>query len=624
MCGIVGILNRDESPVRQEKLVEGVKALKSRGPDANGTYVDRFCGLGHTRLAIIDLQAAANQPMHGPDREMSIVFNGEIYNFAELRKELEAEGARFRTESDTEVVLVGYQHWGEALFRRLNGIFAFAIWCKRDQRLVLVRDRLGIKPLYVCETERSFYFASEPKGILSTEPNLPRRLSRQAFGEFLYFGVPLSSRTMFDGIEQVPPGTFVVWEGNRRREERYWHPSETEEQTVLDGESLILETRNKIEQAVKRQLVADVPVSIFLSGGIDSSAIAAFAARHYQGKLTAFSASFDFNDLPSEARAAKNVAKQFGLDHHELEIAGSTLPETIERLVEAHDAPFADAANLPLFLMCEKIRGSFKVVLQGDGGDELFGGYNRYPVLSKLARWRLFALMTKPFRFLFDPKKQRFLECFDTGHSGRRMGRLLTMEQESNSPWRILTEPGRQWIDAHDPMEFYMEMGRLYASKDAAQAMLYTDLSIILPNVFLEKVDKATMASSVEARVPLLDNELVTHALSIPSKHKLGPGTQKWLLKKSLEGVVPHEILYAKKRGFGVPYGNWLGGPLWDFLNDQLSGFLKDHDAMVSRPVVEQLLRQKREGGSQHDFLLWKLLNLAIWFKQYRVSHMTS
>ena len=392
MCGIAGMVYRDGRPVDRGLVRRMGACLRHRGPDDEGEYTGGGAGIAHTRLSIIDLSESGRQPMRSDDGRYVVAYNGEVYNFRELRHTLERCGHEFRGRSDTEVVLRAFIEWGESSFAKLEGMFAMAVWDNAERRLHLVRDRFGIKPLYYHADAESLVFGSEIKALLASG-EVGRDIDWRGLHEYLYYNTALGERTMFAGVRKLLPGHVLTLDDAGVRVEQYCSIFDVE--AVEDDYATAVErVRELLERAVRDHLVSDVPVGVFLSGGIDSSAITAFAARHYGGRLKTFSAGFDFDRGVNELPKARKVAEHFGTDHHELHVSGGDVAGVIERLVRCHDQPFGDAANIPLFLLCEQLGDGNKVILQGDGGDEVFGGYKVHSLMA-IERWAtLFARAT--------------------------------------------------------------------------------------------------------------------------------------------------------------------------------------------------------------------------------------
>ncbi|WP_414660866.1 asparagine synthase (glutamine-hydrolyzing) [Horticoccus sp. 23ND18S-11] len=625
MCGIAGVVDFRAAPDAGAGE-RGAAALGHRGPDTRGAWSEGPVALGHARLSILDLSPAGGQPMTSACGRYTIVYNGEVYNFPALRAELEAAGSRLTSHSDTEVVLEALARWGEPVLPRLNGIFALALWDRVTQRLTLARDRFGVKPLHYHLQGERLTFGSEIKAIIAV--GVPAQMiDRQGLHEFLHYGAGgLGPRTLFAGIRKLEAATVLTFDARGVSSRRYWVPAESSPAGDTGG-APATQVCALLEDAVRRQLVSDVPVAVFLSGGIDSSAITAFASRHYAGRLTTYSVGFDFAAYASELPKAARVAAHFKTDHRELFIRGTDLPSVVEALIRAHDSPFADAANIPLFLLCRELHGHAKVVLQGDGGDEVFGGYSRYAWLRRARAFRALAgagraiLPLLPVGRLRRSRLDRMVEIWSETDEAVRMALLLAQDSRRPSPARLLGATWRGAVEATDPFARYREMGQRHGALEPVQRMLWTDLQILLPDVFLEKVDRATMAQGVEARVPFLDHALVDYALALPAAIKLPHGEAKGLLKQALRGTVPDYVLDAPKAGFGVPYGRWLAGPLADFALERLVGGDAVRAGLIDGPAAAAALHAHRTGAADHGFLLWKMLNLALWFDRYR-SHL--
>lgn len=620
MCGFLGVVaSRPLS--EQDKLVlkQATEALNHRGPDANGIFVESGVGLGHVRLSILDLTEAGAQPMTSGCGRYVISYNGEVYNFKELAEQFQLTG--LKSHSDTEVILEAFAKVGETVFSLLNGMFAFAILDRQTQKFWLVRDRLGIKPLYVAQSAESIIFGSEIKALQILQPTL-NKVNKSALGEWSYYGTTLGQQTLFSGITRLLPGYFIQVDLNslKAKVKSYWQPAV--QASVVKGD-IVKQAHDLLEQAVKRQLVSDVPVGVFLSGGIDSSAITAFASRHYQGTLATYSVGFDYDKGANELPKAIALAKRYGTEHNEIHISGMDVADTVQRLVTHHDQPFSDAANIPLYLLCQQVKDKTKVVLQGDGGDELFGGYKRYATLSRLTRMKAAAHVAK-LANAFSPKnagyfnRERYINALLAKPLPKVMALLLTVEDEKQDPTQIFHPELRKQFA--DPFQRYTDVATLFESRSPADQMLLVDSMIILPDVFLEKVDRSTMAASVEVRVPFLDNDLVEFCHRLNGIQKVPNGQQKHLLKLCLAGLVPDDVLYGKKTGFGVPFGYWLKGPLKELFFDNLTKFTLVNPGIIEQAYVQQSYNEHLSGKKDNGFLLWKLLNLLIWCNQYGVD----
>ena len=619
MCGLCGIV-RFGAPPESETLWRMTRTLAHRGPDDEGVAVAGPAGLGHTRLSILDLSAAGHQPMASADGAVTLAYNGEIYNFRALRRALEDEGVRHTGRSDTEVVLRAYLAWGEGAFDRLHGMFAIAIWDARTSTLHLLRDRFGIKPLHYASLSTGIVFGSEIKAILASGL-IGRRMSWRAFHDYLYFGNSLGAGTFFEGIRKLDPGHHLVLTEAGATVRARWTPDAI---VPIDTPPEVA-ARNVLERlnaAVESHLVSDVPVGVFLSGGIDSSAIATLARRHYEGRLRTYSVGFDFDRGADELPAARRLAERLGTDHHELRLTGGNMPAVIERLIDAHDVPFDDAANIPLALLCNALKGDLTVVLQGDGGDEMFGGYPGYALLARADLWgplsRFGLLLTKPLpESRRRDRLRRVLGYLAASDPATRMALMRFHERLERLPTRVFTQDAAERLRRHDPFARYREIGRRFGHLDALQAMLYADSAVLLPDRYLEKVDRATMAYGIESRVPFLDDDLSAYAMALPSSLKVRRGQKKWILRQALRGTVADQILDARKMGFSVPVSHWLRGPLHRYLRDTLRDTAASAPDLFDRAALERCIDEHVSGRHDNGKLLYKLLNFGLWRGKY-------
>lgn len=628
MCGIAGKLVRQDLALdlSDRKKAQAIDAIRHRGPDMRGEYTKGSVWLAHVRLSILDLSETASQPMATEDGRFVISYNGEVYNFRELASFLLLDS--LRSHSDTEVVLQAFAKLGVEAFSQLNGMFAFAIYDKQTQKLWLVRDRMGIKPLYYRIDSQGLAFGSEIKAITALREESPS-CEISSLHEWLFYGNTLGEHTLYEGVRKLLPGHYLELDLSTfaHKVVEYWSPRQ---QSVLpqikaSQDDLSKGVRNLLEQAVKRQLVSDVPVGIFLSGGIDSSAITAFASKHYGGRIATYSAGFDFDKGVNELFKARRVADLYGTEHHEIHISGLEIADVVEKMVHHHDMPFSDAANIPLYLMASQISGQTKVVLQGDGGDELFGGYRRYVTLNyhrllrPLARFgrHINELTPRTAHFY---RRQRYLNALGADDLATTMALLLTEEDGSSRPANIFTAEFQLEIEKSDPFARYRECQAYFGNQDIINHMAFVDAMIILPDIFLEKVDRSTMAASLEVRVPFLDNDLVDYCMRIPGNCKVPGGQKKALLKKALSGVVPDDILYGPKTGFGVPYGYWLRGALKPLFFDHLALFQHRHPNVLNAERIRRLYTENESRTRDRSFLLWKILNFMIFINNNNIE----
>tara|TARA_Y100000768_G_C23987311_1_gene689718 strand:+ start:1541 stop:3418 length:1878 start_codon:yes stop_codon:yes gene_type:complete len=616
MCGIAGCYNFKKKQINKTVISSMISSLIHRGPDAFGIELIGHVGLGHRRLSIIDLSNSGAQPMNSLSNRFSISYNGEVYNFQDIKSDLISKGYKFISNSDTEVILTCYEEYGLNSFSMLNGMFAIAIYDSLEDELILARDSFGIKPLYFYQNQDSFYFSSEIKALRKVN-GINLSISKQAFSEYLWYGNPLGNKTMFNEINEIEPGSFKIISSNKNISKKFFSIKKLSDIDISE-EAAIKRTHKLLEESIKRHLISDVDIGVFLSGGIDSSAITAFASKHYSKKLKTFSVGFDFSNN-HELPLARKIAKKFNTDHTEVIIAGSNIIDVINKLVNSHDQPFADAADIPLYLLSEKLKGKIKVVLQGDGGDEFFGGYSRYFTINSRKKWLLLSWLPNLVSFFrFRSTKilrlQRFISAITERKQYLRNALLLTMESRFSDPLKVLNKTWYNKLKNHDPFKEYQKLYEGYHDKDDAQALFYTDSQLILRNTFFNKVDKSTMANSLEVRVPFIDKKLTEFILSVPSKIKLRYNRPKFLLKKALKNILPKEVLYGKKKGFGVPYDYWLKTSLSDYFLRLINS--KKSSIFFDKEYILKIFNEHKMNKGNHGFILWKVFIFAIWINK--------
>lgn len=619
MCGFAGIASSEMPEAQLRSLAQAMTAtLALRGPDGGDVLVDPGVALGHRRLSIIELSDLGAQPMRLRPGGPAIAYNGEVYNFRELRRELEAAGERFRGGSDTEVVLRAYERWGLDGLKRLEGIFAFAINDPASGRLILMRDRLGIKPLFFARRGGTLVFGSEIKALRATGL-VSREHDPQALSEYLWYGNAFEDRSFYREVRSLPPGHMLVFDRGEVAIRPWWRVEEwLSASPAVSSEAQAQEAVvAALDVSVERQLVADVPVGLFLSGGLDSSSIAASAMRGRDRPLTSFSAGFDFDKGVDELPLARRVAEHLRLDHHEIRVGGGNLEDVLLALVRAFDEPFADAANIPLYIMCRELQGRIKVVLQGDGGDEMFAGYRRYKVLQHARQWQAVPGPARALARRFGKLGVRFARMADAvggSDSAMRMALLLTTETLAAPPTRFLAPDAARALDAAtDPFLAFRRAAERFAGHEPVQQMMLTDLHLQLPSQFLPKVDRATMACGIEARVPLLDETLARIVVPMPSRWKLRGRTSKYVLRRAMASRLPPAILNAPKSGFGVPYQHWLRGALYDMARGTVTSDRAVSRFGLDRVAIDKAFEEHRAGTREHGFGLWKLFQLALW-----------
>lgn len=617
MCGIAGLIVKNIENYDFTKFKNSTKLMSHRGPDNFGEYYDKNVALFHYRLSILDLDKRSNQPFFNESADKAIVYNGEIYNYKDLAHQY---NFNLHTTSDTEVILKTIDAKGMNSLPEWNGIFAFALHDKKNNSVTLARDRFGVKPLYVYENDSFIAFASEAKVILNWLDSFSINL--QCLSEYIWYGNTLSNPTLINNLNKLSPGSYTTIDLNNftSKKKEFWSISSQIHPNTEDTlETSVTKTKSLLENAVKTQLVSDVPIGIFLSGGIDSSAITAFASKYVSGKLNTYSVEYDFNvGEGSELAKAKSVAKKFNTNHHELKVESHNIIEDFESLVFQYDEPFADSANFPLYLLAKQCSNDMTVVLQGDGGDELFAGYRRYKLLGNLTFWKYNSILLSkllPDKFL-RYRAKRMAYTLEQKSDSLRMALLMTQTTTMDMPDKIFNSEVQKKLLLQSPFKTYEEKNEQFIKEDLAQRMLYTDFEVLLPHTYLEKVDKATMLMSIEARVPFLDNNLTDYVLSLPAKYKIKRGINKYLLKKCLQGIIPNEILNAPKQGFNTPTSTWLQTSLYEYAKSKFNS-LSDN-GFLNKNYLLELLEEHRNKVKNHNMILWRALVLVAWLDIYK------
>ncbi len=619
MCGIAGWIDYQVPRAEAGALLERMKlALWHRGPDEDGSYLDAHTAIGMQRLAIIDL-AGGHQPMANEDGSIWIVFNGEIYNYPQLRPQLEARGHRFASKADTEAILHLYEEMGDDCPLALEGMFAFCIWDARRQRALLVRDRLGKKPLFYTEAAGGLLFGSELKALLC-HPGVPREIDLEALATYLALGYTLAPRTMLRAVRQVRPGHRLVYEQGQRRESCYWEPrGDAPRASAPLDEFLAL-----LGEAVEKRLLADVPLGAFLSGGIDSSAVVALMQRRLREPVRTFCLAFE-EESWGEQRYARLVARHLGTHHTEASVPDQPLADTLPTIVRALDEPHGDTSAIPMYYLCEATRRHVTVALSGDGGDEVLAGYETYvadrlrplyrllprPVRTGLVAPLVRALPPSRRKLAFDELLRRFIA-----------GAELDAER-AHYAWRtifdhherltILDGEARAVAQRHEPFEECLALCPNLETFSGVQRFMYFDLRTWLANDILVKVDRTSMAHSLEVRAPFLDHKLVELTFRLPPEWQLHGLQKKYLLKRGMRGLLPDEVIDRRKRGFSAPVGSWMTGALralvYDTLVDRAGGPLP----YFSRQAIARLVAHLDTGAAEHALQLWSLLMFHLW-----------
>jgi asparagine synthase (glutamine-hydrolysing) len=621
MCGICGQFNLTGHPVEPATLRAMMAAIRHRGPDDEGHVVRGPAGLSHLRLSIIDLSEAGHQPMTSRDGQKWIVFNGEIYNYIELKRELEQLGETFRSSSDTEVLLRLYERFGPACLEKLQGMFAFAVWDEPRQTLFLARDRVGIKPLYYYLDDRRIVFASEIKAILQCA-DVSRQVNVESLITYFTFGHSVAPDTMYSRIHKLLPGHYMVCTAGGTHLTQYWDLSQNPSSQLGQSEATV-EVRRILERAVTSHMVSDVPVGAFLSGGIDSSAVVAFMSQSSRQPIKTFAIGFDIGGYYNELDDARLIARHFRTDHYEKIVTQLDVRALIEKLVYHYDEPFADAANLPTFILSDFARQQVKVVLSGEGGDEVFGGYRRYCAQTASCYFHFLPVfMRGQFLNKIVPETPRFrrvrkvLETLSIQEEAVRYGTWLALFTEEAKA-EMFDQTLRGTLQKFDSYWSYREYYNRLPSEDRINRILYTDLKGWLADTYLEKLDKAAMAVGLEGRVPFLDHRLIEYVFGLPGTWKVRRLTTKWLLKKALGGVLPDRTLYKPKHGFAVPVDEWFRGQLKNFLRDVLFDSDPRRSAYFRPAQVDKIFQQHIRGERNFGMQLWALLNFELWHRLF-------
>ena len=623
MCGIYGIFQLDGVPADPALMPAMGRVIVHRGPDDEGFHADGPCAIGMRRLSIIDL-AGGHQPLSNSDGTLWLVCNGEIYNFRELRRELEGLGHRFKTASDSEVILHSYAQYGDEFIHRLNGMFAFALWDERRRRLVVGRDRLGIKPIYIYRDARRLAFASEAKALL-TLPGTPTEIDPAALHSYLNLGYVAAPLSIFRGIGKLPPASMLIVESGRVDEHRYWRIPAAIDRSLGEDE-LVERVRARLDESVRMQMVSDVPIGAFLSGGIDSSTVVGLMAAHSDQPIRTYAIGFKgtaADDYYNELPYARRVADLFHTEHHEIVVRPDVVA-LLPRLLWHMDEPISDTAFITTYLVSQFARRDVTVILSGVGGDELFGGYRRYlgnhyqSYFDRLPGWARRAASAVGERLPSDRHTpllnlsrlaKGFLES--AGSSFEERYRSYVQVFPAEEVQRLLRRDGTARPDR------IAEAFRHAGGGDALNRMLAVDAETQLPDDLLMLTDKMSMAVSLECRVPLLDHELVELAANMPEEVKIRGGRLKHVLKEAVTNLLPRDILERKKRGFGTPMGAWLKDDLAPLVRGLLSESVVRGRGLFHYPTVQELIASHEANRIDGTDRLLALLNLEIWSRLF-------
>jgi asparagine synthase (glutamine-hydrolysing) len=641
MCGFVGFRSYKEFQALREFLPSAASSLRHRGPDDSGLFFDERSGvgLGHRRLSVIDLSEAGRQPMSSEDGTVHIVYNGEVYNFKEIRQVLEVDGNRFQSSTDTEVILMAYLKWGIECLQKFIGMFSLAIWDRRKHCLYLARDRLGIKPLYYHFKDGTLLFASELKAIMKFR-SFDRSIDSDALPLFLHYQYVPAPKTIFENTYKLLPGHYMVYDGQSLETKTFWSvpegPTESDQSHLIERESLE-KLEGLLTQAVSDRLISDVPLGALLSGGIDSSIAVALMQKVSNAPVRTFSIGFN-EAVYNEAPWPFTVATHLGTDHTELYVTPREAMEVIPKLSEVYDEPFADSSAIPTFLVCQMARSQVTVALSGDGGDEQFAGYVRYWTTQSMVAGfqRLFRparkilavlLGTIPLSWVekcylplrrFLPQRFRVTNFPDKWQKlihSMSQAQILDLYRMTICLWS--EDELHRMMGRRLPESQYEEIFRQTEGWPLLSRLMRVDQGTYLPDAMLTKVDRASMAVGLEVRVPLLDHRIVEYTSRLPDSLKYRNGTSKYLLKKLLGRYVPTNLFERPKMGFGIPIDQWFRQDLKNLLMDYLSPARLKKEGLFDEAFVEKKIKEHLSGQANHQYRLWSLLMWEMWRERW-------
>jgi asparagine synthase (glutamine-hydrolysing) len=622
MCGIAGYITVEPSPPHRCVLERMTDTLRHRGPDDAGFYQDEHASLGHRRLSIIDV-AGGHQPMANEDGSLWIVYNGEIFNHADVRRALEGTGHRYATRSDTETILHAYEQYGPDCLERFRGMFAFALWDKRNKKLFVARDRLGKKPLYYHWGGRLFAFASEIKALLR-HPSISPRFEQDLLPEYLAFGYTSDERTLFSGIRKLMPGNLLTLDLAAARPEaeirQYWEIPASDYSESRSDEEWIRECRSRLEETVHLRLMSDVPLGMFLSGGLDSSAIAAIMKREFSGPIETFAVGYA-EQQSSELSYAAHVARCIGTEHHEVVVGMEDFFNALPRLIWHEDEPLTWPSSVSLYFVSRLASSQVKVVLTGEGSDEMFAGYARYRTYALNERWlRFYRVVPDPLRRAI--RSQVASSPLLKADLRRKLGHTFLGRGESleslylDNFYSALTaaEQSRLFssLPSVNPYERFHCYWEAYPDLPLLARMLYADQKTYLVELLM-KQDQMSMAASIESRVPFLDHQFVEFSTRVPARLKLRGGEGKYIVKRAVEDLLPREIIYRRKMGFPTPIRQWLLDPRADALYSVLRARGGLLSAYIDSSALDRLLERHTRGVEDATDRIWRLLNLQVW-----------
>ncbi len=627
MCGISGIVNLQQAaPPDKALLLAMNNSLSHRGPDADGSYCDQHVALGHRRLSIIDL-AAGQQPLFNEDGSVVVVFNGEIYNFQPLAEELAALGHQFKTHSDTEVIVHAWEQWGADCVSRFHGMFAFALWDKNQRRLLMARDRLGKKPLYYTQLANgSLLFASELKALL-VHPEVKPVLNDQAIEDYFALGYVPEPKSIFTGIHKLSPGYLLQTQYDQplAKPQQYWNVRFDRPVSGSETE-LVDELQQQLKQATAERMLAEVPLGAFLSGGVDSSAVVALMAELSQEPVNTCSIGFDEAGF-DESEYARQVAQRYHTQHHS-KIVSTSDYDLLDRLVSVYDEPFADSSAIPTYRVCQLAREKVTVALSGDGADEMLAGYRRHRWHMNEERMRSFMPLSLR-QAIFGPLGSLYPKLDWAPRVFRGKTTFQALARESSAAYlhtvsitskamrqRLFSTAFKLRLQGYGVDDVFRHHAADAQTDDPLQLIQYLDIKTYLPGDILVKVDRASMANSLEVRAPFLDHQLVEWMVNVPATMKISGRNGKAILKKAMEPYLPHDLMYRPKMGFSVPISNWFRGPLKQRVREALLSEVMADSGLFDQHYIKTLLDEHQSGLREHSAVLWSLLMFESFLRQ--------
>ena len=624
MCGIAGFSNFHLQEGSEAELEAMGQAIYHRGPDAGGIYLDEQIGLCHRRLSILDLSEAGNQPMYSADGSLVIVFNGEIYNFLEIRAELEQQGVTFKSHTDTEVILALYAREGVKCLEKLNGMFAFALWDKNTQELFIARDRLGKKPLYYYTEGDRFAFGSEIKAILALK-DIPREIRLDAVYDFFAYQYVPDPKSIFQHINKLPPAHYMLLNKNGFSIHEYWDVSFKNISTQSEEEHKA-QLKALLEKVTRQRMISDVPLGAFLSGGVDSSGVVAMMAEASETPVKTCTIGFD-DEKFNEADFAKEIAEKYNTEHHEFTVH-QNVAEQLEHIAGFFDEPFADPSLVPTYFVSELARKAVTVALAGDGGDEMFAGYQKYTTddienklrnkFPKSIRKHLFPGLAKISGAIPGTigKKAKSLLTSLSHEPG--MGFYITNSMMTDEAWEQLAKPQiKDQLNGYHPSQYTLDMYNKADGPDHLSKILYTDIKTYMTGDILVKVDRMSMAHSLEVRAPILDYQVTEFAATLPSSQKYRDGEKKYLLKEVFKPFIPESLLYRKKMGFSTPLDEWFRSELKEFSEKRIQNKKSGLHSIFNGNAIERVWNEHQSKQRNHGIILWSMLMYQLWHERY-------